>query len=302
MACCDYHSAAVTTTGELYTFGSKENGKLGLGRDTPSGSAGHVTRVTRFLDTDEQTELEDVVIGNVKKKTVLLHMRSFFASSNASYTQSTSLLLALEDITVVPPLPPPFPPSLPSLPPPPPFLSPRWLVVKCLHWQCQKTVGKCLVLGRATIAPLERKASRVTTSSPWYTPHTITPSHHHTLTHTHIHHHTHTQTRTHSHTHHHTHTHTHTHTCIIITIIHTLSVNGVSYIYTQILTQYTFLLPTQLLGHLTAHGPFTRLACGNKSSAFITTSGKLCYCGTYTATCFNLEGAMKLKIAPFCSS
>ena len=57
-----------------------------------------------------------------------------------------------------------------------------------------------------------------------------------------------------------------------------------------------FVLPTQLLGHLTAHGPFTRLACGNKSSAFITTSGKLCYCGTlhcHLLRCSSLTSPMR---------
>ena len=65
LASCDYHCAAVTTGGDLYTFGSKENGKLGRGRDSPSGSIGHVTQITRFLDSDEQTEWEDVKIGCV---------------------------------------------------------------------------------------------------------------------------------------------------------------------------------------------------------------------------------------------
>ena len=55
----------MTTNGDLYTFGSKENGKLGLGRDTPSGSVGHVTQVTRFLDSDELTELANTKIGYV---------------------------------------------------------------------------------------------------------------------------------------------------------------------------------------------------------------------------------------------
>ena len=36
----------MTTSGDLYTFGSKENGKLGHGRDSPSGSIGHVTQIT----------------------------------------------------------------------------------------------------------------------------------------------------------------------------------------------------------------------------------------------------------------
>ncbi len=65
LACCDYHCAAVTTTGDVYTFGSKENGKLGLGRDTPSGSTGHVTQVTKFMDSDETTELANIKIGYV---------------------------------------------------------------------------------------------------------------------------------------------------------------------------------------------------------------------------------------------
>ena len=69
MASCDYHCAAVTTNGCLYTFGSKENGKLGHGRDVPSGSIGHVTQVMKFMDSDENTELVDIKIGYVSLKT-----------------------------------------------------------------------------------------------------------------------------------------------------------------------------------------------------------------------------------------
>ena len=46
-------------------MGSKEHGKLGRGRDVPSGSLGVVGKVEKFLDSDEQTEIEDVKIGYV---------------------------------------------------------------------------------------------------------------------------------------------------------------------------------------------------------------------------------------------
>ena len=65
ISCCDYHSAAISTIGHLYTFGSKENGKLGHGRDVPSGSTGNVTRVAKFLDSDQTTDMGDVRIGYV---------------------------------------------------------------------------------------------------------------------------------------------------------------------------------------------------------------------------------------------
>ena len=65
ISCCDYHSAAISTIGHLYTFGSKENGKLGHGRDVPSGSTGNVTRVAKFLDSDETTDMGDIRIGYV---------------------------------------------------------------------------------------------------------------------------------------------------------------------------------------------------------------------------------------------
>ena len=51
--------------GHLYTFGSKENGKLGHGRDVPSGSTGNVTRVAKFLDSDQTTDMGDIRIGYV---------------------------------------------------------------------------------------------------------------------------------------------------------------------------------------------------------------------------------------------
>ena len=62
LATCDYHVAAVTTTGRLFTFGSKEHGKLGLGRNVPSGSVGPVSEVTTFLDGDENSEMDNVKI------------------------------------------------------------------------------------------------------------------------------------------------------------------------------------------------------------------------------------------------
>ena len=65
ISCCDYHSAAISTIGHLYTFGSKENGKLGHGRDVPSGSTGNVTRVSKFLDSDQTTDMGDIRIGYV---------------------------------------------------------------------------------------------------------------------------------------------------------------------------------------------------------------------------------------------
>ena len=65
ISCCDYHSAAVSTIGHLYTFGSKDNGKLGHGRDAPPGANGTVTRVTKFLDSDQTTDMGDIRIGYV---------------------------------------------------------------------------------------------------------------------------------------------------------------------------------------------------------------------------------------------
>ena len=70
VSCCDYHAAAVSTTGHLYTFGSKENGKLGHGRDVPSGSTGNVTRVSKFFDSDQTTDMGDVRIGYVSCPTL----------------------------------------------------------------------------------------------------------------------------------------------------------------------------------------------------------------------------------------
>lgn len=65
IACCDYHCAVVTESGRVFTFGSKENGKLGLGRDVPSTSVGHVTEVSKFYGTDERTLMPNVKIGYV---------------------------------------------------------------------------------------------------------------------------------------------------------------------------------------------------------------------------------------------
>ena len=55
-------------SGRLYTFGSKENGKLGHGRDFPSSSTGNVTEVTKFYQADEQTLIPHVKIGYVSNE------------------------------------------------------------------------------------------------------------------------------------------------------------------------------------------------------------------------------------------
>lgn len=63
IACCDSHSAAVSTTGKLYTFGSKAGGKLGQGKlDSIDGK---VAEVTKFLLANEQHEIPGVKIGYV---------------------------------------------------------------------------------------------------------------------------------------------------------------------------------------------------------------------------------------------
>lgn len=54
----------ITSNGHLYTCGAKENGKLGHGNQGPSGNLGRITRVTKFLDSDEQTDM-DIKIGYV---------------------------------------------------------------------------------------------------------------------------------------------------------------------------------------------------------------------------------------------
>lgn len=65
----------------MYTFGSKENGKLGHGRDNPTGSVGHVTEVTKYYDVDEQTLIPNVKIGHVSRNV----LRQEDTSMNASF-------------------------------------------------------------------------------------------------------------------------------------------------------------------------------------------------------------------------
>lgn len=76
VATCDYHTAVVTSTGHLYTCGAKENGKLGHGSQGPSGNLGRITRVTKFLDSDEQTDM-DVKIGYVSHSISASHLQLF---------------------------------------------------------------------------------------------------------------------------------------------------------------------------------------------------------------------------------
>ena len=58
IACCDYHCAAVSSSGVLYTFGSN---KLPVGHEVPSS----VATADCFLDSDEQTVMSNVRIGYV---------------------------------------------------------------------------------------------------------------------------------------------------------------------------------------------------------------------------------------------
>ncbi|XP_064390094.1 probable E3 ubiquitin-protein ligase HERC1 isoform X2 [Halichondria panicea] len=68
IAAGDYHCAVVSSQGELYTMGSKDNGKLGRGSSLPTSSRGNVTvgKVDKFFDSNETTQLlNDVKIGYV---------------------------------------------------------------------------------------------------------------------------------------------------------------------------------------------------------------------------------------------
>lgn len=57
----------MTSSGRLFMFGSKEYGKLGLGRNVPSGSACPPTEVAHFFTGDESNEMEDVKIRFVSR-------------------------------------------------------------------------------------------------------------------------------------------------------------------------------------------------------------------------------------------
>ena len=65
IACCDYHCAVVTETGRVLTFGSKDQGKLGHGRDVPPSTVGHVTEVARYYGANAQALVPNVKIGHV---------------------------------------------------------------------------------------------------------------------------------------------------------------------------------------------------------------------------------------------
>lgn len=67
IAAGDYHCAALTSNGELYTMGSKENGKLGQGSSSSASSRNTSTvgKVEKFYGADESTQLNDVAIGYV---------------------------------------------------------------------------------------------------------------------------------------------------------------------------------------------------------------------------------------------
>ena len=92
VATCDYHTAVVTSNGQLYTCGAKENGKLGHGSQGPSGSLGRITRVTKFLDSDEQTDM-DVKVGYVRKLS-FQPLRIFIA-----FSSTIASMMCLESVS-----------------------------------------------------------------------------------------------------------------------------------------------------------------------------------------------------------
>ena len=74
----------LTFNGHLYTCGAKENGKLGHGSQGSSGNLGRITRVTKFLDCDEQTDM-DVRIGYVSTQKKIILQKNFISQSKIVY-------------------------------------------------------------------------------------------------------------------------------------------------------------------------------------------------------------------------
>ena len=64
----------LTESGRVFTFGSKENGKLGHGREFPSGSTGSVAEVEKFYQADERTLIPNVKIGHVSTSRLCMYI------------------------------------------------------------------------------------------------------------------------------------------------------------------------------------------------------------------------------------
>lgn len=65
IAACDRHCSALTTSGQLYLFGASDHGQLGQGHTLTNQLDNPVVQVTHFLDSDERTPLDNVIIGYV---------------------------------------------------------------------------------------------------------------------------------------------------------------------------------------------------------------------------------------------
>jgi len=58
----------VSEDGCVFTFGSQDSGKLGHGRESFWSGVGRVTEITRFHDSDGDSQIPEVKIGYVRKE------------------------------------------------------------------------------------------------------------------------------------------------------------------------------------------------------------------------------------------
>ena len=79
--------------GRVFTFGSKDSGKLGHGRESIWGRVGQVAEIAEYYDVDGQTQLPRVKIGYVRVATAEPSFCMCGSPGSSSQLHNTCILI-----------------------------------------------------------------------------------------------------------------------------------------------------------------------------------------------------------------